>query len=106
MNRQRNKATHTPDVVRPWFEYSAHPPLSRTHRTLSKEWHPLKNGNLTPGDFTYGSNERVWWQCKVCKHAWEARIEDRAIKMSGCPSCTGKVATSAIRKLQRSGIQA
>jgi hypothetical protein len=28
---------------------------------LVKEWHPTKNGDLTPDDFTHGSNKKVWW---------------------------------------------
>lgn len=79
---------------RKWFEYSAHPPLVRTHKKLCKEWHPTKNGNLSPAEFTFGSNEKVWWKCSKCSHSWCARVEDRAIKESGCPACAGKVATS------------
>ena len=29
---------------------------------LVKEWHPTKNGDLTPKDVTYGSNKKVWWR--------------------------------------------
>ena len=27
---------------------------------LAKEWHPTKNGNLTPVDVSTGSNKNVW----------------------------------------------
>ena len=30
---------------------------------LSKEWHPTKNGDLTPYDVTVGSHKKVWWIC-------------------------------------------
>ena len=30
---------------------------------LVKEWHPTKNGDLTPNDFTHGSGKKVWWLC-------------------------------------------
>ncbi|MAU25129.1 MAG: hypothetical protein CL706_06945 [Chloroflexi bacterium] len=27
----------------------------------AKQWHPEKNGNLSPYDVTPGSTEEVWW---------------------------------------------
>ena len=30
---------------------------------LVKEWHPTKNGELTPDDFTHGTHKKVWWLC-------------------------------------------
>ena len=32
---------------------------------LVKQWHPTKNGELTPNDFTYESNKKVWWLCPI-----------------------------------------
>ncbi|MBF0217854.1 MAG: zinc-ribbon domain-containing protein [Candidatus Omnitrophica bacterium] len=37
--------------------------------SLAKEWHPTKNGKLTPKDVTPGSDRKVWWQCKK-GHEW------------------------------------
>lgn len=59
---------------------------------LAKEWHPTKNGNLTPKDVTAGSNRKVWWilpydDPKTGKHfdfEWEAIIGNR-VKGAGCP---------------------
>jgi hypothetical protein len=56
---------------------------------VSKEWHPTKNGDLTPKDVTYGSAKHVWWQCKTNKkHNWEASIKLR-MKGTSCPFCSG-----------------
>ena len=30
---------------------------------LVKEWHPTKNGDLTPKDVTHGSSKKIWWLC-------------------------------------------
>ena len=30
---------------------------------LAAEWHPTKNGALTPADVTWGSSKKVWWLC-------------------------------------------
>ena len=53
---------------------------------LANEWHPRKNDNLTPREFTSGSHKKVWWQCSR-GHEWEATIKDRSNKESGCPYC-------------------
>lgn len=45
-------------LTRPWYRWSASVPLSVTHPELAKEWHPTKNGILTPDDFTYGSQKK------------------------------------------------
>src|SRR3990167_4522119 len=37
--------------------------LSKSHPHLAREWHPTKNGNLTPFDVTAGSHKKVWWKC-------------------------------------------
>ena len=29
---------------------------------LVTEWHPTKNGDKHPDDYSYGSGEKVWWQ--------------------------------------------
>ena len=60
------------------------------HPELAKEWHPTKNGNLQPSDFTTGSSKKVWWKCpKGNDHEWEAYIKVRS-KGHGCPFCCGK----------------
>ena len=34
-----------------------------TYPHLVKEWHPTKNGEFNPKDFTHGSHTKVWWKC-------------------------------------------
>lgn len=62
--------------------------LSSLNPKLASEWHPTKNGDLTPSDVTYGSGKKVWWMNKECGHEWDANIGDRSIVGSGCPYCT------------------
>ena len=65
--------------------------LSSTHPELSKEWHPTKNGNLTPSDIVAKSNTKVWWKCPVSEdHEWEASIVNRTLLNRGCPCCAGR----------------
>ena len=37
--------------------------LSFKNPKLASEWHPTKNGNLTPSDVTLASPKKVWWKC-------------------------------------------
>ena len=62
--------------------------LATTHPHIAKEWHPEKNGNLTPNDVTAGSGEKVWWMDKY-GHEWEATIYSRSVGR-GCPYCTNR----------------
>jgi len=77
------------------------PSLSEYNPDLAKEWHPLKNGNLTPDQFSAGSGKRVWWQCKNNpQHEWQSVINNRATKGKGCPYCVGtKAGTNSLALL-------
>jgi hypothetical protein len=60
---------------------------------LAKEWHPTKNGNLTPFDVTPYSGKKVWWKCKkVEDHEWESTIHNRSTNGNGCACCNGRKA--------------
>lgn len=64
--------------------------LATLEPTVAKEWHPTKNGVLTPQDVTSGSKKRVWWRCSV-GHEWQAVIYSRTgNQRCGCPVCAGK----------------
>ncbi len=56
---------------------------------LAAQWHPTKNGRLTPEQVFCGSHEKVWWRCER-GHVWQARIKAR-VQGDGCPVCAGKV---------------
>src|SRR5262249_17933072 len=66
-------------------------PLAVTHPQLAAEWHPAKNGNLTPKDVTYGNGKPVWWLCQK-GHEWQASCNSRTSggKGSGCPYCSNR----------------
>lgn len=62
--------------------------LATLNPEISKEWHFIKNGNLTPDKVTEHSNRKVWWKCKK-EHEWEAKVSDRT-RGNGCPYCSGR----------------
>ena len=45
--------------------------LATKYSKLAKQWHPTKNGKITPFDVTPNSNKKVWWKCdKDDDHDW------------------------------------
>lgn len=52
---------------------------------LSKEWHPSKNGLLTPDKITPNSGKKIWWLCNK-GHEYEAVVSSRT-RGTGCPYC-------------------
>ena len=64
--------------------------LATTHPSLATQWHPSKNGALTPEKVFSGSIRKVWWQCNK-GHEWRTDIASRALAGNGCPICAGKI---------------
>ena len=56
---------------------------------IAAQWHPTKNGNLTPGNCSPSSNRRVWWRCPL-GHEYQAVVGARTVNGSDCPYCAGK----------------
>lgn len=58
---------------------------------IATEWHPTKNGKLTPKKITFGSGLKVWWICPKNKnHEYETTVTNRTLHKSGCPYCLYK----------------
>ena len=66
--------------------------LATTHPHLAKEWHPSKNGDLTPEKVTYGKGKKVWWVCPE-GHEYPATILHRS-HGTNCPICNSGRQTS------------
>lgn len=63
--------------------------FASTHPDIAAEWHPTRNGDKRPADFTYGSQFEAWWQCSLYKtHVYQARISSRTSMMSSCRKCS------------------
>ncbi len=60
--------------------------LATVHPDLASQWHPTKNGKLTPHDVTRGSTHRVWWRCPS-GHEWHVCVNARTHRVTGCPQC-------------------
>jgi hypothetical protein len=60
--------------------------LARVYPKLARQWHPTKNGSLTPETVSAFLTKHCFWQCAF-GHAWRARIYPRVYYESGCPHC-------------------
>lgn len=61
------------------------------HPKIAAEWHPTRNGKLTPKDVVSGSHKKIWWQCPISKqHVWQATIQKRSGRGQSCPQCRVK----------------
>jgi very-short-patch-repair endonuclease len=66
-----------------------HSSIQYTHPAIAKEWHPTRNGDKTPSQFSKGNaSPNIWWICNE-KHEYEALIKNR-VNGSGCPTCKHK----------------
>lgn len=74
---------------------------------IASEWHPTKNGTLTPRDVTVRSGRRVWWLLpyddpETGRHfdfEWEATI-DKRVSGRGCPYLAGKIVYSGFNDFE------
>jgi hypothetical protein len=76
--------------------------------TLSKEWHPTMNGDLTPAaalNAQFSSplaRQLVWWLCPSCAYEWQASAVSRNRGYGMCPSCNPeRSVTSHLKKIKR-----
>lgn len=65
--------------------------VNQGHRALLAQWDEVRNAPLTTGNVSFGSHQKVWWQCSK-GHSWQAKVYSRS-EGSGCPYCTGRKET-------------
>jgi glutaredoxin len=71
--------------------------LATENPALAAQWHPTKNGDLTPQHVVAGSAKKVWWVCEK-GHEWCAVIYSRA-QGSGCPYCNNRAVLEGFNDL-------
>lgn len=58
---------------------------------LAAQWHPTKNGALTPSGVFAGSTRPAWWRCATAPdHEWQVAPHARIDGAGACPFCLGK----------------
>ena len=71
--------------------------MADKHPELAKQWHPTKNGDLTPKDVTWRHSGKVWWIYPYddpitgmhYDFEWQTTVGSR-LRARGCPYLSGK----------------
>lgn len=63
--------------------------LASLFPAVAAQWHPQRNGALTPDKVSPYSNRKVFWRCGL-GHEYPMVIADRTSRGSGCPYCAGR----------------
>ncbi|KAK9786384.1 hypothetical protein WJX73_004045 [Symbiochloris irregularis] len=55
-----------------------HGTLAQERPELAQQWHPTRNGPMTPSDVTLGSVRLFWWLCTEsrCEHTHECLVDE------------------------------
>lgn len=97
---QVNTTSDTPKILEQFATKKYENSLANIYPELVKEWHPIKNGSLTPDKVNKASRYKVWWICPK-GHEYQMTISNRTriekvqtngkkVKAQGCPYCAGK----------------
>lgn len=71
--------------------------LASLYPDLAKEWHPTKNGTVSPWDITARTTRKFWWKCpKSDDHIWETAVAVRS-RGHGCPFCSNNSSAPELR---------
>jgi Pyruvate/2-oxoacid:ferredoxin oxidoreductase delta subunit len=62
---------------------------TREFPDIAAEWHPTKNGNMTPSCISIGSHKKCWFYCKN-GHEWQTELRSRTLYKNNCPYCSGQ----------------
>lgn len=73
--------------------------LASAFPDIAVQWHPTKNGDLSPDKVTAFSNCYTWWLCDK-GHEYRAMIGHRTNMKVGCPYCTGRRVLPGFNDLQ------
>lgn len=66
--------------------------LAIKYPKIAEQWHPTKNGSLTPKDVLPYTMKKVWWMCER-GHEWQASPSNR-IQGRNCKQCSYEMKTS------------
>jgi len=86
-------ATRHPEVARIGLKLAHRGTLDPTRLTLASqfpeiaaEWHPTKNGELTPLEVRPFGNPAAWGRCSK-GHSFKQAVLRRVVAGQGCPTC-------------------
>lgn len=61
--------------------------LQSLYPEIAKEWHPTKNGKITPEYVNAHTHRKFWWLCPL-GHEYDMVVKHRIEKVARCPFCS------------------
>lgn len=75
--------------------------LAIRHPAIAAEWHPTRNGEVTPNQIDPNHVMTAWWLCQK-GHEFRATVRSRTRGSSRCPTCYAKWSVDNIRLFVKS----
>lgn len=72
--------------------------LATVRPDIARQWHPSKNGDITPDMVPYASGFKAWW-VGDCGHEWQTKVSSRTAQESGCLYCSGKLTLTGVNDI-------
>jgi hypothetical protein len=78
--------------------------LEKEYPELLAQWHPQRNGDLTPVNVSASSTRQVWWKCDQCNHEFQTSIITRLSlarkakefsRKLGCAACNNTLPSAS-----------
>ena len=85
--------------IREQYQAKIKDSIAELYPDIAKEWHPTKNGLLTPFDCKAGSAYKVWWKCSHCGYEWCTSVSKRTLGGHKCLNCTKQAPLIGINDL-------
>ncbi len=86
--------------IREGYQTKVKDSIAELYPELIKEWHPTKNGFLTPYDCKVGSVYKVWWKCPTCGYEWQSSPQKRCERGHGCLNCSKQAPLVGVNDLE------
>lgn len=75
--------------------------LAMTNPSVAAEWHPKRNGEVTPAQVDPDHVMNVWWRCPN-GHEYQATVRSRVRADRRCPTCYGGWSLDNLRSFVKS----
>ena len=73
--------------------------LATKRPEILDQWHPTKNGDISPDSVLPHSKVKVWWVCPK-GHEYEQSVVARVLHPSSCPICSGQRVVQGVNDLE------
>lgn len=75
--------------------------LAALHPEMAREWHPERNGEITPEQLDADHAMNAWWRCER-GHDYQATVRSRVRAGRRCPTCHGEWSVEHLRSFVKS----